>query len=176
MRILDVGPWIAYPPRRGRAARAYELLLALSAKHDVRHFGRVARRRLSRDRFLEEVPVTPMFRVFRCRYPLASTGGEWLLRRDPRGDLAESLVRRATLPRRYAEVLEWADVVLAEDPLELALIRRERPSGRVVYVAHDVGDPSTISAAGYDRTAGAGAATARTVAQSAAARDTLVER
>ena len=176
MRILDVGPWIAYPPRRGRAARAYELLLALAAKHDVRHFGRVPRRRLSRERFLEEVPVTPMFRVFRCRYPLAATGGGWLLRHERDRDAAERLVRRATLPRRYGELLEWADVVLAEDPLELALARREGSSGRLVYVAHDVGEPSTVSAAGYDQTAEAVASTAVTVAQSAADRDVLVER
>ena len=74
MRVLDVGPFIAYPPRRGRAARAYGLLLALSAKHDVRHFGREPRPLVSRVPPLEEVPVTPMFRVFRCRYPL---GGPW---------------------------------------------------------------------------------------------------
>src|SRR5262245_34399107 len=59
LRILDVGPFIAYPPRRGRAARAYGLLLALSAKNDVRHFGREPRPLTSRERPLEEVPVTP---------------------------------------------------------------------------------------------------------------------
>jgi glycosyltransferase involved in cell wall biosynthesis len=176
VRILDVGPWIAYPPRRGRAARAHNLLLELAAQHDVRHFGRGLRPLVSRGPLLEEVPVTPMFRVVRCRYPLGGRAAEWLSGREPSGDLAETVARRAAAPRRFRELLEWADVVVAEDPVELALCRRERPTSRLVFVAHDVGDPAAVSPSGHDRAAEAVAAAMLTIALSPADRDVLLER
>jgi glycosyltransferase involved in cell wall biosynthesis len=176
VRILGVGPFIAYPPRRGRAARAYGLLLALSAKHDVRHFGREARPLVSRARPFEEVPVTPMFRVFRCRYPLGGRAVDWLLRHDPDDGLKESAAKRLSCPKRFSELLEWADVVVAEDPVELALCRRERPDARVAFAPHDAGDPVTVSASGHDPAAEALAAVPLAIVKSPAGRAELISR
>jgi glycosyltransferase involved in cell wall biosynthesis len=176
MRILDVGPFIAYPPRRGRAARAYGLLLALSAKHDVRHFGREPRPLASRARPLEEIPVTPMFRVFRCRYPLGGRAVDWLSRREARGSVKERAARRLGCPKRFAELLEWADVVIAEDPVELALCRRERPEARLVFAPHDAGDPVTLSASGHDPAAYALSTTPLVIVKSPAGREELANR
>jgi glycosyltransferase involved in cell wall biosynthesis len=176
MRILAVGPFIAYPPRRGRAARAYGLLLALSAKHDVRHFGREPRPLASRVRPLEEVPVTPMFRVFRCRYPLGGRAVDWLIRHERTGDVKESAARRISCPKRFGELLEWADVVVAEDPVELALCRRERPDARVAFAPHDAGDPVTVSATGHDPAAQALSSVSLVIVKSSAGRDELASR
>jgi glycosyltransferase involved in cell wall biosynthesis len=176
LRILDVGPFIAYPPRRGRAARAYGLLLALSAKNDVRHFGRESRPLTSRERPLEEVPVTPMFRVFRCRYPLGGRAVDWLVRHELRGDVKELAARRLGCPKRFGELLEWADVVVAEDPVELALCRRERPDARFVFASHDAGDPVTVSASGHDPAAQALEVVSLVVVKSSAGRQELANR
>jgi glycosyltransferase involved in cell wall biosynthesis len=176
MRILAVGPFIAYPPRRGRAARAYGLLLALSAKHDVRHFGREPRPLVSRVRPLEEVPVTPMFRVFRCRYPLGGRAVDWLIRHEPSGDVKETAARRISCPKRFHELLEWADVVVAEDPVELALCRRERPDARLAFAPHDAGDPVTVSSTGHDPAAQALSSVSLVIVKSSAGRDDLASR
>ncbi len=176
MRILDVGPWIVYPPERGPAARAFTLLGQLSLRHDVRQFGRGAPSLRRPKRTLEEVPVTPMFRVYRYRAPLVSPATEWLLAREGATGLRSSLARHVACPPRLRELLEWANVVIAEDPLELALGRRERPQGRYVFVAHEIGLPSSVSSAGHDRLAEAVAAAELTIATSAADRDELITR
>jgi glycosyltransferase involved in cell wall biosynthesis len=176
VRILDVGPWIAYPPERGRAVRAYNLLLELSTKHDVRQFGRSSAAVPSRARLFEEVPVTPMFRVVRCRYPLGSAAAEWLIRADRGGGLREAAARRIACPRRFREMLQWANVIVAEDPVELALCRQELPRGRFAFVAHDVGLPDAVSRSGHDRLAEAVATAELTIAVSPTDRDELIER
>jgi glycosyltransferase involved in cell wall biosynthesis len=175
MRILDVGPWIAYPPERGRAVRTYNLLLELSAKHDVRQFGR-APALPGRQRLFEEVPVTPMFRVVRCRYPLGSTVADWLARRERTGGIREFAARRVASPKRFRELLRWANVIVAEDPVELALCRQEWPGGRFAFVAHDVGLPEAVSRSGHDRLAEAVATAELTIAVSPSDREELIAR
>jgi glycosyltransferase involved in cell wall biosynthesis len=176
MRILDIGPWIAYPPERGRAVRAYNLLRRLAVRHDVRQWGRGdARLRLDRP-LLEEVPVTPMFRVYRNRYPLAARAQQWLLTRQVPHGLLETAARRLVCPPRLLELLDWAGVILAEDPSELALCRRERPDGRFAYVAHDVGGPGAVSATGHDLLAEAVSSVELVIALSSTERQELIDR
>jgi glycosyltransferase involved in cell wall biosynthesis len=74
------------------------------------------------------------------------------------------------------ELLEWANVILVEDPLELALCRREQPAGRYVFVAHGVGEMSSVSMTGHDRFPEALATSELTIATSAADRRELVSR
>jgi glycosyltransferase involved in cell wall biosynthesis len=175
MRILDIGPWITYPPERGRAVRAYNLLRRLADRHDVRQWGR-GKPQLRRDaRLLEEVPVTPMFRVYRCRYPLAERARERLFARGP-GGLSGAAARRLACPPRLRELLAWAHVVVAEDPAELALARLERPGARFVFVAHDVGSTDAVSSSGHDLVGEAVAVAELVVAVSAADRMQLIER
>jgi glycosyltransferase involved in cell wall biosynthesis len=176
MRILDVGPWIAYPPERGRAVRTYNLLLELSAKHDVRQFGRAESAIPGRQRLFEEVPVTPMFRVVRCRYPLGYPVADWLVRRERTGGLREAAARRLVCPKRFQELLRWAQVIVAEDPVELALCRQEWPAGRYAFVAHDVGLPEAVSRSGHDRLAQAVATAELTIAVSPSDREELIAR
>lgn len=176
MRILDVGPWIAYPPERGSAVRAFTLLRELATRHDVRQFGRGSARLRPGQRLLQEVPVTPMFRVYRCRYPFGSAATEWLSAREDASGVTGSLARRLACPPRLRELLAWAHVVLAEDPHELALCRREHPGGRYVFVAHGVGDPSSVSRTGHDRLAEAVASAELTIASNVADRDELIRR
>lgn len=175
MRILDIGPWITYPPERGRAVRAYNLLLRLAGRHDVRQWGR-GRPVLQREaRLLEEIPVTPMFRVYRSRYPLAGQALERLLVRG-RDGIAGAAARRLACPPRLRELLAWAHVVVAEDPLELALARLERPRARLVFVAHDVGSTEGVSHSGHDLVGEAVRAAELVVAVSPADRAELIER
>lgn len=176
MRILDVGPWIAYPPEQGPAARAFSLLKQLSVRHDVRQFGRGVPRLRRGERRLEEVPVTPMFRVYRYRAPLGRPAVEWWLGREPRGGVRDAIARRIACPPRLRELLEWANVILVEDPLELALCRREHPDGRYVFVAHGVGELSSVSMTGHDRFPQALATGELTIATSADDRRELVSR
>ena len=176
MRILDVGPWIAYPPERGRAVRTYSLLLALSASHDVRQFGRAPHGLSRREPLFEEVPVTPMFRVVRCRYPFGSAVVDWLVRQDRRGTLRELVARQIACPKRFGELLRWASVIVAEDPVELALCRQEWPHGRYAFVAHDVGQLDAVSRSGHDRLAEAVASAALTIAVSPSDREELMAR
>lgn len=176
MRVLDVGPWIVYPPAHGQAARAFTLLSHLSARHDVRHFGR-GEPDLRRPRnLLEEVPVTPMFRVYRYRPPLSDIAAEWLLAHEGPAGLRTSVARRVVCPPRLRELLDWANVIVAEDALELALCRREHPAGRYVFVAHGVGLPSSVSPTGHDRVADAVAAAELTITTSEADRVELLAR
>lgn len=175
MRILDVGPWIAYPPERGRAVRTYNLLLELSARHDVRQFGR-ASAIPGRQRLFEEVPVTPMFRVVRCRYPFGYPVGDWLVGRERSGGVREAAARRIVYPKRFRELLRWANVIVAEDPVELELCRQEWPEGRYAFVAHDVGVPEAVSRSGHDRLAQAVATAELTIAVSPSDREELIAR
>ena len=176
MRILDVGPWIAYPPERGRAVRAYNLLRRLALRHDVRHWGR-SETRAGRSRHLvEEVPVTPMFRIYRCHYPLGQAARQWLLRQQSPDGLVERVARRLTCPPRLRQLLDWATVMLVEDPVDLALCRRECPSARFAYVAHDVGATDTISESGHDLLGEAVAASELVVAVSESDRQQLLDR
>jgi glycosyltransferase involved in cell wall biosynthesis len=178
MRILDIGPWIAYPPQRGRAVRAYNLLRRLAVRHDVRQWGRgqVQLRRRPGARLLEEVPVTPMFRVYRSRYPLARTARDWLLARQPDRGAVRSVARGLACPPRLRELLDWASVILAEDPVELALCRREQPDGRFAFVAHDVGATDGVSVSGHDLVGDAVSAAELVVALSASDRQELLAR
>jgi hypothetical protein len=38
VRVLDVSPRVAFPPRRGSAVRIFNLLSYLSERHEVRQF------------------------------------------------------------------------------------------------------------------------------------------
>lgn len=176
MRILDVGPWIAYPPEQGPAARAFNLLKQLSLRHDVRQFGRGAARLRRGERRLEEIPVTPMFRVYRYRMPMGGTAVEWWATRPRLGRVRGTLARRLACPSRLRELLEWANVIMVEDPLELALCKKEQPTGRYVFVAHGVGELSSVSSAGYDLVAEALATSELVIATSAHDRGELVSR
>lgn len=175
MRILDIGPWIAYPPRRGRAVRAYQLLRRLAARHDVRHWG-WGDGRLRDARPLEEVPVAPMFRVYRCRYPLGGAAKQWLLAREPAAGIRETVARRLACPPRLRQLLAWAGVILAEDPYDLMLCRRERPDARYAYVAHDLGGTDAISGTGHDLLGEAVRSVELVIALSAADREGLIAR
>lgn len=176
MRILDVGPWIAYPPERGPAVRAFTLLRLLADRHDVRQFGRGSTRLRPGERMLEEVPVTPMFRVYRSRYPLGRAAAERLVARGARGGVVDAVARRIACPQRLRELLAWANVTVAEDPVELALCRGEQPAGRYVFVAHEVGQLSSVSRDGYDRVAEAVETAELTIATSPLDREELLAR
>jgi glycosyltransferase involved in cell wall biosynthesis len=88
----------------------------------------------------------------------------------------ESAARRISCPKRFGELLEWADVVVAEDPVELALCRRERPDARVAFAPHDAGDPVTVSATGHDPAAQALSSVSLVIVKSSAGRDELASR
>jgi len=176
MRILDVGPWIAYPAERGRAVRAYNLLRRLAARHDVRQWGRGDAALGRRWHLLEEVPVTPMFRVYRCCYPLGRVAKDWLLTKRSLPGFVEGTARRLTCPPRLRQLLDWATVILVEDPVELALCRREHPGGRFAFVAHDVGAVDPVSSSGHDLLAEAVTGAELVIALSASDRGQLLER
>jgi glycosyltransferase involved in cell wall biosynthesis len=94
-----------------------------------------------------------MFRVVRCRYPFGLAARDLLLRREPGVGRLDRAIARLGCPGRLVEMLEWSHVVLAEDPRDLALAQRFHPTGRFVYVAHDVSAPHAAAVAAAVETA-----------------------
>ena len=140
MRILDVSPRAGLPADTGGAVRAYNLLLHLSRRHEIRQFclGELPLRPWTLRRVVRETPVTPTFRVVTYASPLTelvvrSSERLW----DSRSAFSGKALRAAR-PTRLRELLGWADLVLVEAPWQFAYVRSERPDARLVLASHNV--------------------------------------
>jgi glycosyltransferase involved in cell wall biosynthesis len=152
MRILQVSPRVVVPPRRGAAARVYELGRHLSERHEVRQF---LQSRLGLVR-TGQLPVTPTYRALVYANPLACLLVELGERAWVRSPIPSGRALALTRPASLRGLLEWADVTLVEFPWQFEQVRRAAGSSPVVYDAHNVERlkfASWADAAGWPRTA-----------------------
>jgi glycosyltransferase involved in cell wall biosynthesis len=126
------------PPRRGSAARTYNLLRHLSRRHEVVQFSLtwdeppVLRPRI------EESRVTPGYRELRYRHPVTG-GANWVGKRAWIGaPVLSGLGLRLARPRELGRLLRWAEVVLVEFPWQFEACRRRGAGGRLVLASHNV--------------------------------------
>jgi glycosyltransferase involved in cell wall biosynthesis len=128
---------VVAPPDQGSSARTYNLLLRLSARHDVRQFSQPRRGRL-RPGEPRELHVNPRYRELRWTNPLAGAvcevGERTWVGAPALSGLALDLLR----PRALRDLLGWAEVILVEFPWQFGHCARHRGDAPIVYAAHNL--------------------------------------
>ena len=137
MKILDVSPRVAYPPERGSAVRAFNLLRHLGRRHDVRQFSQAQWRDKRFGRRSEHVRLSPSFSEYRWVDRAASLVSEISERSWARAPLLSGAALRLRRPRALERLFSWADVTLVEFPWQFDFCRR-RARGPVVLASHNV--------------------------------------
>lgn len=137
MKILDVSPRVVVPPIRGSSVRTYNLLRALSIRHEIRQFSHARPERDAEGgRGLER--ITPCYSELRHANRLASLLGELPVRTWPSAPLLSGVGLQLTRPRELNRLLDWADVVLVEFPWQYGYCRRRCPGRPIVLAGHNV--------------------------------------
>jgi glycosyltransferase involved in cell wall biosynthesis len=137
MRILDVSPLAAYPPRRGAAVRIYNLLRHLSVRHELRQFSSSWDDRFHLWPSLEEAPVTPTYTELRFRHPTVGAAN-WIGERAwVSAPILSGLALEIARPKLLTRLLRWPEVVLVEFPWQFEYCSR-RSEAPCVLASHNV--------------------------------------
>lgn len=140
MRLLDVSPVDAWPPRRGSAQRTYNLLKGLAEHHEVRQFcfpQPDGRRGLKRS--LDESGMPGGYRRVRLAHPLAGAALAVGERAWTRAPILSGLALDLTRPRVLRELLGWAEVALVSFPWQFRHCARLAENGTpLVYASMNV--------------------------------------
>jgi len=137
VRIGDISSRPTYPPREGAAIRSDNLLRYLSRNHEVRQY---ATARTVFRKPTVDVGASSMGPPYECAVNanlvsgLASAVG----RRTWCGNVFAGVDLPISRPKVLRRILEWADVVLVEQPWQFAYCRRLRPERPLVLAAHNV--------------------------------------
>ena len=125
------------PPDQGSSARTYNLLVRLSAHHDVRQFSQPRLGRLPRGA-PRELTVSPRYRELRWTNPLAGALCEMYERTWVGAPVLSGRALDLLRPRALPRLLRWAEVVMVEFPWQFRHCARRSGGAPLVYAAHNL--------------------------------------
>jgi glycosyltransferase involved in cell wall biosynthesis len=138
VKILDVSPRVAYPPRIGSSVRTYHLLRGLARHHEVRQY---SLGRLDGSPFrgrVEEVLAAPGY----TEHSVLGGPGSWITeiseRCWPGAPVLAGARLRFSRPKELSRLLRETDLTIVEFPWAYAYCRSRRPEGPFVLSAHNV--------------------------------------
>jgi len=137
VRIGDISSRPTYPPRDGAGIRTNNLLRYLSSDHEVRQYA--SARKLFRKPSVDVCAssTVPLY-VCNVNSSLVSGLASAVGSRAWHGNVFAGVDLPISRPKALSRILEWADVVLVEQPWQFAYCRRLRPKRPLVLAAHNV--------------------------------------
>ncbi len=147
MRILDISPWMAFPPDGGSSMRICQLLSHLSRNHEVRQFTQAGLHHIQRPSYTRGAQITPSYFEYRYAHPLSAMAWEWCRRSWIYQPVLSGAVLRLVRPAVLERWLEWADVALVEFPWQFSYVASASSRLPLVLASHNVEVTTRISSA-----------------------------
>ena len=145
MRILDVSPWMAFPPDGGSSMRICQLLRHLSRNHEVRQFTQPGLHQIRRPSFTREAQITQSYREYRYAHPLSAVAWEFCRRSWIYQPVLSGAVLQLVRPALLRQWLGWADVAIVEFPWQFSYIASASLSVPLVLASHNVEVTTRVS-------------------------------